>query len=220
MLGVMFASTRPWTAATTAVVTALALAGLYLAVVGTSTGQNVDHELMRWISAAFGVENPVEGALGRYQLPMLAVGGVVVAAVVASRRSKTVAVSAALVLFGTVASAYVLKALLDRPSFGIGPMLNSFPSNTVAVVAALAVVLVGSAAQPYRSLAVLLAASAGFVVSVLVVAQQWHRPGDVLGAWLVAVLAAAVVRVGQAAWAWTSDVEGSLTGGQTAAHRG
>ncbi len=220
MLGVMFATTRPWTAATTAVVSALAFAGLYLAVVGTSTGQLVDHELMRMISAAFGVENPVEGALGRYQLPMLAAGGLIVAAVVASRRSKTVAVSAALVLGSTVAGAYVLKALLERPSFGIGPELNSFPSNTVAVVAALAVILVGSAARRYRALALLVAVAAGNVVSVLVVAQQWHRPGDVLGAWLVAVGAAAVVRVGRAAWAWTSDVEGSLTGGQTAAHRG
>ena len=109
-------------------------------------------------------------------------------------------------------------ALLN--SFGIGPELNSFPSNTVAVVAALAVILVGSAARRYRTAALVLAVAAGSVVSVLVVAQQWHRPGDVLGAWLVAVGAAAVVRVGQAAWAWTSDVEGSLTGGQTAAHRG
>ncbi|WP_139058044.1 hypothetical protein [Tsukamurella pseudospumae] len=216
----MFATTRPWTAATTAVVAALALGGLYLAVVGTPTGQHVDHELMRIVSAAFGVENPVEGALGRYQLPMLAVGGLLVAAVVASRRSKTVAVSAALVLTATVAVAFVLKALLDRPSFGIGPELNSFPSNTVAVVAALAVILVGSAARPYRGLAILIAGSVGAVVSVLVVAQQWHRPGDVLGAWLVAVGTAATVRVGQAAWAWTSDVEGSLTGGQAAAHRG
>ena len=216
----MFATTRPCPAARPAGAAALALGGLYLAAVGNSTGQLVDHELMRMISAAFGVENPVEGALGRYQLPMLAVGGLVVAAVVASRRSKTVAVSAALVLASTVAGAYLLKALLDRPSFGIGPELNSFPSNTVAVVAALAVILVGSAARRYRTAALVLAVAAGSVVSVLVVAQQWHRPGDVLGAWLVAVGAAAVVRVGQAAWAWTSDVEGSLTGGQTAAHRG
>ena len=147
MLDVMFATTRPWTAATTAVVAALAFAGLYLAVVGTTSGQVIDHELMRTISAAFGVENPVEGALGRYQLPMIAAGGLLVAAVVASRRSKTVAVSAALVLGSTVAGAYLLKALLERPSFGIGPELNSFPSNTVAVVAALAVILVGSAAR-------------------------------------------------------------------------
>lgn len=216
----MFATTRPWTAATTAVVAALALAGLYLAVVATPEGQAVDHELMRMISAAFGVTRPVEGALGRHQLPMLAVGGLLAAAVVASRRSKAVAVSAALVLSTTVAGAYVFKALLERPSFGIGPELNSFPSNTVAVVAALALILVGSAARRYRAAAVLVAAAAGSVVSVLVVAQQWHRPGDVLGAWLVAVGAAAVVRVGLAAWAWTSDVEGSLTGGQAAAHRG
>ncbi|WP_248490098.1 phosphatase PAP2 family protein [Tsukamurella sp. PLM1] len=216
----MFATTRPWTAATTAVVTALAFAGLYLAVVHTQAGQLVDHELMRMISSAFGVTSPVEGALGRYQLPMLAAGGLLVAGVVASRRAKTVAVSAVLVLSTTVVGAYVLKALLERRSFGIGPELNSFPSNTVAVVAALAVILVGSAARRYRTAAFLVAAATGSVVSVLVVAQQWHRPGDVLGAWLVAVGAAAVVRVGQAAWAWTSDVEGSLTGGQAAAHRG
>ncbi len=220
MLDVMFATARPLTAATTALITALALAGLYLAVVRTHTGQYLDHETMRAVSAAFGVRSPVEGALGRYQLPGLAIGGLLVAAVVASRRSKTVAVSAALVLASTVAGAFVLKALLERPSFGIGPELNSFPSNTVAVVAALAVILVGSAARPYRGLAILVAGCAGSVVSVLVVAQQWHRPGDVLGAWAVAVAAAAVVRVGQAAWAWTSDVEGSLTGGQAAAHRG
>lgn len=216
----MFATTRPWTAATAAVVAALALAGLYLAVVVTPAGQQIDHELMRTLSAAFGVENPVEGALGRYQLPMLAVGGLLVAAVVASRRSKAVAVSAALVLVATVAGAFILKALLERPSFGVGPELNSFPSNTVAVVAALAVILVGSAARRYRTAALVLAVAAGSVVSVLVVAQQWHRPGDVLGAWLVAAAAAAVVRVGHAAWVWTSDVEGSLAGGQAAAHRG
>ncbi|TWS21497.1 hypothetical protein FK529_02595 [Tsukamurella asaccharolytica] len=216
----MFASTRPWTAATTAVVAVLALGGLYLAVVGTPAGQHVDHELMRLVSAAFGVENPVEGALGRYQLPMLAAAGLLVAAVVASRRSTTIAVSAALVLVATVTAAFVFKALLERPSFGIGPELNSFPSNTVAVVAALAVILVGSAARRYRGVALVVAVAAGTAVSVLVVAQQWHRPGDVLGAWLVAVGTAAVVRVGQAAWAWTSDVEGSLTGGQAAAHRG
>ncbi len=220
MLDVMFTSLRPWTAALLAVTAALAFGGLYLAVVGTGAGQAVDHGLMQGLSAAFGVENPVEGTLGHYQLPLLAGAGLLVAAVVASRRSKTVAVSAALVLTGSVGCAYVLKALLERPSFGVGPELNSFPSNTVAVVAALAVILVGSAARRYRILAVAAAASAGTVVSVLVVAQQWHRPGDVLGAWLVAVFAAAVVRIGQAAWVWTSDVEGSLTGGQAAAHRG
>lgn len=220
MVDVMFVSTRPWTASTVAVLAFAALSGLYLLVVGTPIGQSIDHELMRMISAAFGVRTPVEGMLGRHQAVLLAVSGLVVAAVVLSRRSKSVTISALLVLGTTVIGAFVLKALLQRPSFGVGPELNSFPSNTVAVVAALAVILVGSAARPYRGLAILAAGSAGTVVSVLVVAQQWHRPGDVLGAWLVAVCAAATVRVGLAAWAWTSDVEGSLDRGQAAAHRG
>lgn len=220
MLVVMFAHTRALTATTVAVVAFTAFAVLYLIVVGTATGQFIDHELMQIVSAAFGVQNPVEGALGRYQLPLLAAAGLAVAAVVASRRSVTVAVSAAMVLGTTVAGAYLLKALIVRPSFGIGPLLNSFPSNTVAVVAALALILVGASAARYRTLALLVATSIGGIVSVLVVAQQWHRPGDVLGAWLLAVGAAAVARLARVAWAWTSDVEGGLAGGQTAAHRG
>lgn len=215
----MLMNPRLWAAASVAAGSFLALAALYLVLVGTATGQYVDHEVMLRVSAAFGVGFPTSGWFGDMQMPLLLVGFATTAVLVAASRSVRTAVEAAAVLLLTLGGAYVLKALLERPSFGVGPMINSFPSNTVAVFAALAAVAFITAPSALRSIVLSYALGVGAVASVTVIALQWHRPGDVLGAWLVAACAAGAVRAYGAAWSAETILRRPV-GGRTAAHRG
>ncbi|CAM3953467.1 hypothetical protein GCM10009551_105140 [Nocardiopsis tropica] len=215
----MLLNPRLWAAASVAAASFLGLAALYLVVVGTQSGQYIDNQLMVRISAVFGVQIPTSGWFGDAQMPLLMIGFAAVAILLAANRSLRTVVEAGAIVCLTLGGAYVLKALLDRPSFGVGPALNSFPSNTVAVFAALTAVAVICAPSALRTLVLLYAFGVGAVASFAVVALQWHRPGDVLGAWLVAACAAGAVRTYSAAWSAETILRRPV-GGQTAAHRG
>ena len=172
----------------------VAALGLLIAVfatfVGSYPGQERDHAAMLSVSNAFGHDVPSSGWLGAHQISMLVAAGLVLAGICAARRSLRLAVHAGVLVLTATAAAVGLKAALVRPGFGIGSVLNSFPSNTVAAFAAAAVAIAAVSPPRLRSTLGFLAVGGAVVVSGAVVALQWHRPADVVGGWLVAVAAA------------------------------
>lgn len=168
---------------------------VYLVSVGTRWGQRVDEAAMVAVSGVFGVDGPTAGVLAGVQIPAMGLAAAVLVGVCAHQRSWQVAVRAMVIVVGGMGAAMTLKEGLARPSCGIGALANSFPSNTVAGFAALGVALILSvpAARRHRVAAPILAIAA--VVSLDVVALQWHRPSDVLGAWLLVAAASAFAPV-------------------------
>ncbi|WP_019202220.1 phosphatase PAP2 family protein [Tsukamurella sp. 1534] len=220
----MYRIDRPLIAAA---LSALAFAMLYLGAVGTPVGQFIDQEVMNRVSGAAGVDVPTRGVLGDLQVPILLALAVAAGAVVLARHSLRVWVEAFLTLGVGVVAAVALKVVLPRPELGVGPLLNSFPSNTVAAVAVIAVAAtVAARAGSSRAVVALTMLGPAVVVSVAVVAQQWHRPADVLGAWLLAGFSAALARVLCLAADWVAELPAAMTaerrraGGRPAAHRG
>jgi membrane-associated phospholipid phosphatase len=174
-----------------AIVCSVALGWTYWAFVRTTTGQFADESALREAEA---VSPATRGPLLDFLdlLPMLSVviAAVVVAFVTLWRRRW----AAAGIALGTVLAAnlttQVLKHLaLERPDVGVPTLaFNSLPSGhtTLAASAAAAVFLVVS--PRWRPLA----ATAGGTYAVLAgsstLINLWHRPADVIAAFLVVAL--------------------------------
>jgi membrane-associated phospholipid phosphatase len=101
------------------------------------------------------------------------------------RRQRMVAVTTAVMVLGAELTTEILKRkLLTRPPLlGNGP--NTYPSghSTVALSVAMAVIFVQ--APHHRTLAALVGVPYALAIGTATVVAGWHRPSDVLGAWLV-----------------------------------
>ncbi|WP_132993776.1 phosphatase PAP2 family protein [Gordonia zhaorongruii] len=166
------------------------LVAAYLLFVTSYNGQFMDNETMTTLGSHLGSDVPTSGWLGQHQIAVLAGGGLLIATICALRRSPRLAVHAVVLIGGAVVAALLLKAGLDRPSFGIGTLTNSFPSNTVAAFVALALALSAVSPSAVRTAVTVVAVAGAGAVSAWVVLLQWHRPSDVIGGWLIAVAAA------------------------------
>ena len=177
-----------------AVVAAL-FVGLYCLFVGTARGQWVDEQ------ALIGALQNLNGSTTRRaslaildQLPML-VGVACTAGLLLSawlRRDVVVPLIAAASAGLAVAATQILKhQLLDRPNLGISAAnVNSFPSGhtTVAAAAVFALLLAAPrSARPWLALCGALAAAATGAATVV---MGWHRPSDVVAAFLVCAFCA------------------------------
>lgn len=180
-----------WIAAAIAVLIALGLA--YYGFVLTTTGQTVDDRAMVAAQTYLGADQATHLALSFLQyLPELCAGlaVVVLVAVAIARRSLIAPAIAAASALGAAATTQLLKhVVLARPDLGISEAtMPSFPSGhvTAATAAMIAIVLVTSPRfRPVVStLGGLFAAAAGVATFML----GWHRPSDILGAYLVAGL--------------------------------
>lgn len=161
---------------------------LYLAMVGTALGQQLDQAAMVRISAAAGSTTWAELTLLAVSAgSMLLATGLVIAAAAVLRGPRHAVVGA--VAAGTVvAVAELLKLVLDRPTFLAGAAGNSFPSGHVAAVAGLGVALVIAVPRGSRWLVTLLVAGPlAAVTGLATVVLEWHRPSDVVGSVLLAV---------------------------------
>lgn len=168
---------------------------VYLVSVGTRWGQRVDEAAMVSVSGVFGVDGPTAGVLAGVQIPVLGLTAAVLVGVCAHQRSWQVAVRAMVIVVGGMGAAMTLKEGLVRPSWGIGALANSFPSNTVAGFAALGVALILSVPAARRLWIAAPTLVIAALVSLDVVTLQWHRPSDVLGAWLLVAAALAFAPV-------------------------
>ncbi|WP_241992993.1 phosphatase PAP2 family protein [Cryobacterium frigoriphilum] len=171
-----------------AVLLALVFTALYIVFVRTITGQVADQLSYDGAENGWRSVTPFTRRL-LDAVPMVSVViGLVLTGVITLVRRNWATLIVALAAAGAAAvTAQVLKyAILERPGLGVeGYAGNSFPSGhtTVAAASALVVFLVASP----RTRAIVAAAGTSFAVAagVATLANQWHRPSDVVAALLL-----------------------------------
>lgn len=164
----------------------LLFAVTYAQGVHTYPGQLLDDDLMRMVSGWFGIDIPQRGLLADAQFPAFLLALVILGIVLVRRPSIRRTGYAGMVVAGTVAAAFLLKSSMSRPALGVGAGINSFPSNTVAGFAAVGFTIIAVVSPAVRDVVRLVVIFLLACLSGAVVALQWHRPTDVIGALLLA----------------------------------
>jgi membrane-associated phospholipid phosphatase len=170
------------------------LAGVAAAVVGavairTQTGQRIDDAGRGGVSAfdAPGVFRATSGLLDTISVASLALLGAGIVVVALLRGRPRLAVAAGVVLLGANVTTQVVKDSVDRPDlvYGWWTEPGAFPSGhtTVAMSLAMALMIVVPPGLRWMAAAGGCAYAAG--VGIAVLALDWHRPSEVLGAYLV-----------------------------------
>jgi membrane-associated phospholipid phosphatase len=163
--------------------------------VRTGFGQHLDDDALLGRSLNPRVQHASSRLLRGIDVSSLvAVGGAIVLLAVARARVR-LAVGAAALIVGAVGTTEGLKRLLARPELRRPDRLAlpSFPSGHTAVAASLALGLVIVLPARWRALAAVLGAVYAVAVGVATVTAGWHRPSDVVGAFLVTVAWGGVV---------------------------
>jgi len=188
------------------VVCALLAAAVYMLAVQTARGQRIDDSAFGNLNA---VRNPrvyeaTEDLLRTISVASVALLGLAIMAVAAARRRLDLALAAGVLIAGANVTTQLLKAGLPRPDLvadGTPATNGSFPSGHVTVAMSLAMALVLVAPPGLRAAAAALGTLYAGGVGVAVLALDWHRPSDVIGAYLVctgwAALVAALARGGR-----------------------
>ena len=174
----------------------LGVALLYVLAVRTGGGRRLDD--LTWGSFAPG-SRAVEGTkdlLNTISVSSLALLGLAIMAVALLRARPRVALGAGVLVLGANLTTHWLKATLGRP--GIDEA-GTYPSGHVTVAMSLAMALVLVAPPWARPVAALLGTAYASAIGVGVIAASWHRPSDVVGAYLVVV-------------GWTAAVTAVLAG--------
>ncbi|WP_284986373.1 phosphatase PAP2 family protein [Arthrobacter sp. fls2-241-R2A-172] len=186
------------------------LAATYYFFVRTTMGQFIDESALVEATELGGTAGRASTSL-LDMLPMLslAIATLMVIFVTVARRRWTAAGIAVVACIGANAATQILKFLIpDRPDRGVQTLeLNSLPSGhtTLAASAAAAVFLMVS--PRWRPLAGFLGSTFAVATGVSTLINQWHRPADVVAAFLVvgAVMLPAgwlILRTGSSWNAW------------------
>lgn len=170
---------------------ALASVLLYLVAVRTVAGQRADATLFgEFQDVPFGTL----AAVPRDGVPVVLSGAAVACGLVAVRRRRWSSLALSVVVVaGSVVASLAARARLTRPYLGItGYLQNTYPSNHVAVTAALAVAVLvlwpSARTRGWATAAVLVLLAAACLYNVVGFA---HRPADVAGGLLLAGAVAA-----------------------------
>jgi len=183
------------TSAAAAVGWLTALVLVYLVAVWTPLGQVVDTSLMRGALALRGEwSDEVLDAVSPATL--LVAGGLAVVLGGGSWGTRG-ALRAGVTVVATVVASQVLKAVLPRPTW-FDDALNSLPSGHVAAVAGLAVATAYAAPPAVRAPLGVLGAVTTALVGLATLAEQWHRPSDVIASVLLAAAVGAAVHLAPA----------------------
>lgn len=135
------------------------------------------------------LDQPLDAALGAISTASVGLILVVILVVALARRRFTLAVMSAAIVVGASATTYVLKQVIDRPYLGVDPDRayagNSLPSGHATAAAAFAIGLTLVLPPRARGVVSLIGATYAAVVGVATLASGWHRPSDVVAAYLV-----------------------------------
>ena len=191
---------------------------LYGIAVRTTFGQRIDNAALAGRTTRASVLRATDHLLNTISISSLVLVGGIILLIALFRGRPYLAFAAAVVIGGANITTQLLKHdILGRPSLDsngptIGPLAGpTLPSGhtTVAMSLALGLVLV----VPAR--ARLAAAIGGFgyaaLVGVGVVTAGWHRPSDVVGAYLVVTAWAAVAAAVLLAWRGLARVRGAAS---------
>jgi hypothetical protein len=176
---------------------AAGVALLLLVAVRTGTGQ-------RWDDA--GRADPGGGGsaadaatqrlLDTISVSSLALLGVAIMLVAVLRDRPWLAAGAGAVVAGANITTQAMKRSIERPDLavdGVGAGAGAFPSGHVTVASSLALALVLVAPPALRWPAALVGGAYAAGVGVAVLVLGWHRPSEVVGAYLVSVAWTALV---------------------------
>lgn len=136
------------------------------------------------------VAGPLDTALNAISVASLALVLVVVGTIAVARRRYSLAIMAVVMVVGSTLTTKILKdQVITRPDFGADLEWtgagNSMPSGHAAAAAAFAVALVLVLPPAARGLASLIGATYAAVVGVATLSSGWHRPSDVIAAYLI-----------------------------------
>ncbi|WP_217920998.1 phosphatase PAP2 family protein [Miltoncostaea oceani] len=173
------------------------VAVLLLVAVRTATGQGWD-DAGRADPGGTGsaADAATQRLLDTISVSSLALLGVAIMLVAVLRDRPWLAAGAGAVVAGANITTQVMKRAIDRPDLavdGIGPGAGAFPSGHVTVASSLALALVLVAPPALRWPAALVGGAYAAGVGVAVLVLGWHRPSEVVGAYLVAVAWTALV---------------------------
>ncbi|WP_166784112.1 phosphatase PAP2 family protein [Cryobacterium suzukii] len=165
----------------------LAFLGLYLFFVRSHAGQEADQ--LAYDGADFGRHSitPFTGRVLDSVPDIAVVFGVVLTAVIARvRRNWRTLIVALVAAAAATASAQLLKyGILARPDLAVeGYAGNSFPSGHTTVAAASALVVFLVASPRLRPMVAGWGTAFAVLAGVATLANQWHRPSDVIAALL------------------------------------
>lgn len=174
------------------VTAAVVLVGLYLVAVRTPWGQRLDGAALSGrIFSRPRVREVTHGILRTISVTSLALlgGAVVTIALVRNRTGR--ALAAVAVIAGANVTTQVLKrVVLSRPDLVSGPLGTrpTFPSGHSTVAMSLAVALVVVVGRRHRVAAALAGTAYAVAVGGATLTAGWHRPSDVMGAYLVVLV--------------------------------
>lgn len=170
--------------------------------VRTETGQRIDQGAFEGRGIATpGARDAAADLLTTISLGALILAVVLLAGQAMFRRRLVLALVAAAVIGGSILTTEILKhVLLQRPDLiGRAPFANTFPSGHATIAFGVGVAATLVVPPRARRLTALLAVAYGVAVGVALIAAGWHRPSDVVGAYLVvAAWAAAAALAAQA----------------------
>jgi membrane-associated phospholipid phosphatase len=175
---------------------ALVAVALQILAVRTTEGQRLDDAARGNLSAASptAVINATSELLDTISVASLLLLGVGIMAIALLRGRRLLALGAGVVVLGANVTTQILKQEVGRPDLLPSSLPNgSFPSGHVTVAMSLAMALVLVAPQALRWWAAAVGSAYAIGVGVAVVLLDWHRPSDVLGAYLVTVTWTALV---------------------------
>ncbi|HXY95049.1 MAG TPA: phosphatase PAP2 family protein [Acidimicrobiia bacterium] len=179
-----------------AVLSVALLVVLYAIAVRTAAGQRIDEAALTGRSQDFVLMEAITRALHSVSISSLVIAtGAIVALALVQHRART-AVGVVAVVLGANLTTQFLKDTLGRPFFaipGTHSHVASFPSGHSTVAMSLALALVLAVPARRRVPAGITGVAYAVVVGVATLASAWHRPSDVLGAFLVSLAWAAVV---------------------------
>jgi membrane-associated phospholipid phosphatase len=136
------------------------------------------------------LDDPLDAALSLVSVVSLGLILVIILVVALARRRLALAVMSAAVVIGSTATTYLLKRAIDRPFLGVDPERafagNSLPSGHATAAAAFAIGLTLVLPPVARGTASVIGATYAAIVGVATLSSGWHRPSDVVAAYLVA----------------------------------
>ncbi len=190
-------------------VSVVLVAGLYVGAVRTHVGQRADEAAIVGRTTGRVVQHTTTRVLNTISVTSLVVAGVALSLLALSRRRPRLAIGVAAIIIGANITTQLLKTelltrpdLLHRPDAATTP---SFPSGhaTVAMSLALGFVLVVPARL--RVMAGVIGVTYAVLIGAGTLTSGWHRPSDVIAAYLVTTTWVAFVAAWIIAWRGTEQ---------------
>ena len=173
--------------------------GLYFVAVRTEIGQRVDEAAIEGRARDSGLQHAVFRTLDTVSVTSIFLATVALIGIALLRRRPLLAVGIGVLVLGSNVTTQLLKDWLTRPDLltphTLQNSIQAFPSGHSTVAMSLALALVLAVPARLRLPVGLVGITYAVLVGAATLTGGWHRPSDVLGAYLVTLGWAAAVCV-------------------------